>query len=57
MFATATQNLIEKDFYTDPDILLDCLKAGFAEVCAHATPPAATAQPAKRTVKRVQAPK
>ena len=41
----------------DPDILLDCLKAGFAEVCAHATPPAATAQPAKRTVKRVQAPK
>lgn len=23
MFATATQNLIEKDFYTDPDILLD----------------------------------
>ncbi len=55
----------------DPDTLLDCLRAGFAEVCAEATPQPKTAKPskkaakeparsqpaAKRTVKRVQAPK
>jgi len=55
----------------DPDTLLDCLRAGFAEVCAEATPQPKTAKPskkaakeparsqpaAKRTVKRLQAPK